>query len=249
MIENIIKEELLKNKVLNNYSYKISDLELKKFSGIKDYEIHVKDKLCNGYIIIEVNTTSNFKVYYGDVLIFNTNTNRNSSISILFSKNKKLLLVGDCDSVKISIFGGNIQNPVQNYLIPKLNKFIEFNGTDNIMSFGSIDDLKIYNFTRDYNFSDLLCAQVVKLNGNDILACLYFDGMLKLCTGLDNYATTTIVSEDIITSAIKNLEKEITGLNIVYYHNGYFDNDEEIYNELNRKEVYKNTLDFINEII
>lgn len=41
--------------------------------------------------------------------------------------------------------------------------------------------------------------------------------------------------EDIIIQAIKNLEKEISGLNIVYYHNGYFDNDEEIYNELNAK--------------
>ena len=38
--------------------------------------------------------------------------------------------------------------------------------------------------------------------------------------------------EDVITKAIDNLKADISGLNVVYYHNGYFDNDDEIYNEL-----------------
>lgn len=41
--------------------------------------------------------------------------------------------------------------------------------------------------------------------------------------------------EEIITKAIDNLNKEISGLSIVYYHNGYFNNDEEIYQEINKK--------------
>lgn len=41
--------------------------------------------------------------------------------------------------------------------------------------------------------------------------------------------------EEVITKAVENLEKEISGLNIVYYHNGYFKDDEEIYNELKAK--------------
>ena len=41
--------------------------------------------------------------------------------------------------------------------------------------------------------------------------------------------------EEIISKAVENLQNEINGLNIVYYHNGYFDNDEEIYNELSKK--------------
>lgn len=41
--------------------------------------------------------------------------------------------------------------------------------------------------------------------------------------------------EDIIVKAINNLQEEIIGLNIVYYHNGYFENDVEVYNELNSK--------------
>ncbi len=41
--------------------------------------------------------------------------------------------------------------------------------------------------------------------------------------------------EEVISKAIENLTNEINGLNIVYYHNGYFSNDNDIYNELNSK--------------
>lgn len=40
--------------------------------------------------------------------------------------------------------------------------------------------------------------------------------------------------EEIVTKAVENLQREISGLNIVYYHNGYFDNDDEIYGELKK---------------
>lgn len=41
--------------------------------------------------------------------------------------------------------------------------------------------------------------------------------------------------EEVIVKAVQNLTKEISGLNIVYYHNGYFNNDNEIYEEINTK--------------
>ena len=41
--------------------------------------------------------------------------------------------------------------------------------------------------------------------------------------------------EEVITKAVENLKKEISGLNIVYSHNGYFNNDEEIYCQLKAK--------------
>ena len=41
--------------------------------------------------------------------------------------------------------------------------------------------------------------------------------------------------EEVITKAVENLNKEISGLNIVYYHDGYFNNDEKIYSDLKLK--------------
>lgn len=41
--------------------------------------------------------------------------------------------------------------------------------------------------------------------------------------------------EEVIQKTVENLKNEINGLNIVYYHNGYFDNDNTIYEEINAK--------------
>ena len=41
--------------------------------------------------------------------------------------------------------------------------------------------------------------------------------------------------EEVISKAVENLKNEICGLNVVYYHNGYFSNTSEIYAELNSK--------------
>lgn len=55
-------------------------------------------------------------------------------------------------------------------------------------------------------------------------------------TSINNIPVAIIgAKEEIVTKAIENLEKEINGLNVVYYHNGYFKNPDEIYNDLNLK--------------
>jgi len=38
--------------------------------------------------------------------------------------------------------------------------------------------------------------------------------------------------EEVVTKAVENLKNEVDKLNIVYYHNGYFDDDNEIYEML-----------------
>ena len=41
--------------------------------------------------------------------------------------------------------------------------------------------------------------------------------------------------EEVVVKAVENLQKEINGLNIVYFHNGYFKEDAPIYEELKSK--------------
>lgn len=41
--------------------------------------------------------------------------------------------------------------------------------------------------------------------------------------------------QDVVENAVRNLQQEINGLNIVYYHDGYFNNSEVIYNDIKVK--------------
>ena len=78
----------------------------------------------------------------------------------------------------------------------------------------------------------------LKINGHSVARIPGIDFAKRLLeeAAVNNIPVAIIgAKEEIITKAIENLQAEISGLNIVYYHNGYFDNDEEIYGELNNK--------------
>ena len=78
----------------------------------------------------------------------------------------------------------------------------------------------------------------LKINGTNVDRIPGVDFARKL---LEEAALNTIpvaiigAKEEVINKAIANLQNEINGLNIVYSHNGYFDNDEKIYEDLNSK--------------
>ena len=75
----------------------------------------------------------------------------------------------------------------------------------------------------------------LKINGNNVDRIPGIDFAKRLLEeAAKNNIPVAIIGakEDIITKAIENLEKEISGLNIIYYHNGYFENSNDIYNDL-----------------
>lgn len=103
---------------------------------------------------------------------------------------------------------------------------------------------------KDSEFSDILkSAEMVipdgvgvkialKINGANVARIPGVDFAKKLLreAAISNIPVAIVgAKEEIITKAIETLQKEISGLNIVYYHNGYFNNDTEIYNELKEK--------------
>ncbi len=78
----------------------------------------------------------------------------------------------------------------------------------------------------------------LKINGANVDRIPGIDFAKKLLqeSAINNIPVAIIgAKEEVITKAIENLQKEINGLNVVYYHNGYFNNDEEIYREINTK--------------
>ncbi len=75
----------------------------------------------------------------------------------------------------------------------------------------------------------------LKINGVNVDRIPGIDFAKKLLEeAAENNLPVAIIGakEEVISKAIENLQKEIKGLHVVYYHNGYFNNDEDIYKEL-----------------
>ena len=78
----------------------------------------------------------------------------------------------------------------------------------------------------------------LKINGHNVERIPGVDFAKRLLkeAAVNNIPVAIIgAKKEIIIKAIENLQNEINGLNVVYQHDGYFDNDLEIYNELNSK--------------
>lgn len=78
----------------------------------------------------------------------------------------------------------------------------------------------------------------LKINGHNVqrIPGIDFAKRLLIESASNNIPVAIVgAKEEVILKAIENLQKEINGLNIVYYHNGYFSNNEEIYNEILEK--------------
>ncbi len=77
----------------------------------------------------------------------------------------------------------------------------------------------------------------LKLKGKNISRLPGIDfakNILKLSV-CNNYPVAIIGSkEEVIEKAVQNLRNEIPNINIVYYHNGYFNNNNDIYEELKK---------------
>lgn len=104
--------------------------------------------------------------------------------------------------------------------------------------------------SKDYEFANIIKeAEMVIPDGVGVKIALKINGYnTERIPGIDfakkllqesaiNNIPVAIVGarEDIISKAVENIQNEISGINIVYKHDGYFDNDNEIYNELNAK--------------
>lgn len=56
--------------------------------------------------------------------------------------------------------------------------------------------------------------------------------LLEECAKNGHNVAIIGAKEEVITKAVENLRKEINGLNIVYFHNGYFDDNNTMYKSL-----------------
>lgn len=149
--------------------------------------------------------------------------------------------------MSIELFGLNIDTYDFNEAISIAKRFIDGKKVSQIVT---INPEMFENASKDNDLANIIKeAEMVIPDGVGVKIALAINGTkvdripgidfaYKLLqeTALNNIPVAIIGSkEDVILKAIENLQNQINGLNIVYYHNGYFDNDNEIYEEINTK--------------
>lgn len=149
--------------------------------------------------------------------------------------------------MSVKLLGYNIDNYSFEEAVAKALELI--NG-DKVSQVVTINPEMFECAPKDNEFSSILKeAEMVIPDGVGVKIALKLNGynaeripgvdfayrLLEECAKNNIPVAIVGAKEEIITKAIENLQSKISGLNIVYYHNGYFSNDEAIYAELNQK--------------
>ena len=145
--------------------------------------------------------------------------------------------------MSVELLGFNIDNYSFDEAVIKAKSLID---GDKVAQVITINPEMFQCAETDTNFANIIKeAEMVIPDGVGVKIALKLTGksagvdfakrLLKEAA-LSNIPVAIIGSkEEIVTKAVENLQREISGLNIVYYHNGYFDNDDEIYGELKKR--------------
>ena len=147
----------------------------------------------------------------------------------------------------VELLGLNIDNYTFEEAITTAKELIDGHKVSQVVT---INPEMFQTAEKDQNFANIIKeAEMVipdgvgvkialKLTGKDVARIPGIDFAKRLLKEAASSGIPVAIvgsKEEVITKAVTNLQKEISGLNIVYYHNGYFNNDEEIYNELKAK--------------
>ena len=148
--------------------------------------------------------------------------------------------------MSVELLGFNIDNYSFEEAVTKAKTLID---GDKVAQVVTINPEMFQTAENDYHFANIINeAEMVIPDGIGVKIALQITGknadripgidfakrLLKE-SALSNIPVAIVGSkQEVVTKAVENLQREICGLNVVYYHNGYFDNDDCIYEELKK---------------
>ena len=149
--------------------------------------------------------------------------------------------------MKLNLMGTEINN----YTFEEgVNKGIELMNSDKVSQVITINPEMFKEMEHNQEFKQIIEeAEMVipdgigikialKLKGQDCTRIAGIDfarRLLEECAKNSDSVAIIGSKEEVITKAVENLKNEISGLNIVYFHNGYFNDNNEIYKDLAEK--------------
>ena len=148
--------------------------------------------------------------------------------------------------MSVELLGFNIDNYSFEEAVTKAKVLID---GDKVAQVVTINPEMFQTAENDYHFASIINeAEMVIPDGIGVKIALKITGknayripgidfakrLLKE-SALNNIPVAIIGSkQEVVTRAVENLQREICGLNVVYYHNGYFSNDDSVYEELKK---------------
>ncbi len=202
MIENIVKDELSKNSVMDIYSVKFSTLYFQNFSGEYSCSLFTNLQISCGYIFVSCFDCDNLIIMLNNVVIMSkVNQNVSQLIPIFIEKNSCMTIKGSCSNLSINMYGARFEYLHRDYLVPATNQLVRFDGNYKVFLIGQLGDIVTNNITFVRQFDNLLDYQAFKFGSNVYSGALYkLDNNVYFTHSINNYAINILITSDAISA-------------------------------------------------
>ena len=189
MIDNYLKEQLNRNKVLTNKSNKVDVVNYECFSGTASLGVSAIGNSF-GFIGIRAYGVEGYiKIFYNDDLIIEVNHDSDTLIPISFVKNAKIVVEGVCLRLAIYLEGAIFLNNPKKYAISNKTFVVEAGNTFLYQYQDKNDILSLENLLR-FDLGKTSCVQSIQIDSNILTAKVVVTNGVYLSTSVDNYATS-----------------------------------------------------------
>lgn len=195
-MEQIIKNELQKNNVKDNYSGKFDKITFNHFSGEKRIKLNTKLNGIYGYICVSVDNANDFVIGVNGVTLYKANGKDSTIIPIRFFMDDYIEIWGQCDNLKILISGAEFEYFEKDLVMYGTNKYVaDCGGVRQLYSFDTLkDDRSSYTLEEEFE-----CLEIMEFrynNLNYIAKLIEENDGVYLCTNMDNYTNKKLIDFD-----------------------------------------------------
>lgn len=219
MISSVIREELKKNRVQDNYSNKFEKIFFKEYEGNTSYTLNIDADNSYGFLFVSCEKPNSLKIALNGVIAFEESEKFSKLMPIRYKNGDVLTLEGSCENLMILLYGAEANFEKGDSVLYLSKKYIENCG----------DMSKIYSFSDFANGKEGFefvrtesCRYISEfnLNGEVYLSKIILENdNAYLCTELDNFANKILLNfeyDDIIIT--RGYSDNI--LTIVYLRSG-----------------------------
>ena len=196
-MNNSFQNVLIKNRILDNSSNKLSKLYYKKFNGEEIIYLNTNGYLSNGYVYVCANSATDLNVYYKDILIFNCKNSAQKLIPCVFEEDTYIKIQGVAQDVELIVFGAEIINQNKVFHLPRCNSLLQkIGGGFELQKYNDYNSLINDDMENNIINYDICDAQTFENNNQYYIGLLINDNGLYFCSNMDNYTNKILIADN-----------------------------------------------------
>lgn len=249
MISSVIRDELKKNRVQDNYSNKFEKIFFREYEGNNSYPLSIGVDNSYGFLFVSCENPEVLKIYLNGVTVFEEKERFSKLVPIRYKNGDILTLDGKCKNLMVLLYGAEANFEKGDRILYLSKKYIEnCGGVSKLYSFS--------DFATGKDGFELMNTEAIKSIGEfeyngEVYLCkiILEDTRAYLCTELDNFANKTMLDfeyDDIIIT--RGYSENI--LTLVYLKNGkiYYRSVNSALN-ISDENIVANNMDYVTKLI